>query len=267
MPDLRKRKFKLLRKRPPRPLPPTGAQVAYLAELKAMMLYARALVHARLLARLKDIVGHEGSTKLHTDADPHGRVVRLMNQVEAAFARKFPPEKLAALAQRIARSTSEHQKGQLFRQIRSTVGIDLKTIKDAGLSARVKRFTAENVALIKSVPKTYFEQVEKSVLAGMRSGKRAPEIADDMEERAEVAMSRATLIARDQVLKFNGELNQARQTELGIERYIWRTVKDNRVREEHADLEGETFSWDAPPEPGHPGEDYNCRCFAEPLML
>lgn len=231
-----------------------------------MVLYARGLVRERLLSRLGDIVGHDGSTKLHTDADPHGRVNRILNQIEDAFVRKFPREKLADLAARIAKSTSEHQKGQLFRQVKATVGVDLKTIADKGLGARIKRFTAENVALIKSVPKTYFESVEKSVLAGMRSGKRATEIAKDMEERAGVTMARAKLIARDQVLKFHGELNHSRQTELGIETYIWRTVKDNRVREEHAELEGETFSWDAPPEPGHPGEDYNCRCFAEPVM-
>ena len=46
--------------------------------------------------------------------------------------------------------------------------------------------------------------------------------------------------------------------------YIWRTQKDDRVRGEHAAREGEIFNWHIPPEGGHPGEDYNCRCWAEP---
>lgn len=29
---------------------------------------------------------------------------------------------------------------------------------------------------------------------------------------------------------------------------------------------GGSFSWDNPPQTGHPGEDYNCRCFAEPYI-
>ena len=45
--------------------------------------------------------------------------------------------------------------------------------------------------------------------------------------------------------------------------YIWRTVGDNRVRSEHAVRDGKTFSWDNPPDGGHPGEAPNCRCTAE----
>lgn len=47
--------------------------------------------------------------------------------------------------------------------------------------------------------------------------------------------------------------------------YIWRTVQDDHVRSSHRQREGQVFSWNAPPEGGHPGEDYNCRCWAEPI--
>jgi len=45
--------------------------------------------------------------------------------------------------------------------------------------------------------------------------------------------------------------------------YIWHTAGDDKVRESHAARDGETFSWDSPPEGGHPGEAENCRCTAE----
>lgn len=48
--------------------------------------------------------------------------------------------------------------------------------------------------------------------------------------------------------------------------YIWRTVGDDRVRSSHEERGGEIFAWDEPPEGGHPGEDYNCRCTAEPYV-
>ena len=46
-------------------------------------------------------------------------------------------------------------------------------------------------------------------------------------------------------------------------KYIWRTRKDLDVRPKHWDREGVEFDWDNPPEGGHPGEDYGCRCWAE----
>ena len=47
--------------------------------------------------------------------------------------------------------------------------------------------------------------------------------------------------------------------------YIWRTQGDSKVRDAHAERDGKVFSWDDPPEGGHPGEDYNCRCTAEEI--
>ncbi len=46
--------------------------------------------------------------------------------------------------------------------------------------------------------------------------------------------------------------------------YIWRTRGDDKVRAAHAANNGRIFAWDNPPPTGHPGEDYRCRCTAEP---
>ncbi|MFZ4125704.1 MAG: phage minor head protein [Rickettsiales bacterium] len=47
--------------------------------------------------------------------------------------------------------------------------------------------------------------------------------------------------------------------------YIWRTEGDEKVRASHAINNGLIFSRENPPSTGHPGEDYNCRCWAEPV--
>lgn len=47
--------------------------------------------------------------------------------------------------------------------------------------------------------------------------------------------------------------------------YIWRTQDDGKVRSSHAHNDDQLFAWNSPPETGHPGEDYNCRCWAEPV--
>ena len=68
-------------------------------------------------------------------------------------------------------------------------------------------------------------------------------------------------IARDQVNKSIGSLNQIRQTQIGVTHYEWATAGDNRVRATHQANDGQTFSWSDPPvSTGHPGHDIQCRC-------
>jgi len=136
--------------------------------------------------------------------------------------------------------------------------------------ALLNNWSRNNSLLIKDIPfKTsnqIAEQTRKALIDGTNLKDTTDAIFNIMAERTDVSDSRAKLIARDQVSKLNGQLTMERQTDLGVESYIWRTVGDERVREEHDILDGETFSWDSPPEPGHPGEDYQCRCWAEPIL-
>lgn len=65
---------------------------------------------------------------------------------------------------------------------------------------------------------------------------------------------------------FAGLINELRQRALGIRQYIWRSRDDDKVRSSHAAYDDRVFSWDDPPEGGHPGQAFNCRCHAEPFM-
>ena len=48
--------------------------------------------------------------------------------------------------------------------------------------------------------------------------------------------------------------------------YVWRTQEDGKVRESHRYNDGTLFRKSAPPPTGNPGEDYNCRCWAEHVV-
>jgi len=62
-------------------------------------------------------------------------------------------------------------------------------------------------------------------------------------------------------------LNGFFQTEgLQLESYVWRSRDDARVRSTHAEYDDQTFSWSDPPDGGHPGQGWNCRCTAEPII-
>lgn len=258
----RLRAYKLARprRRLAKPLEPNAIRREYFKAIRAQFLdEARTLIEREVLPELDAILA-ERSDDIRVDA---GRLGGVFTKVKALWDRSFQPKAVENLAELAADRTSKFQRDQFNSQVRSGLGVDLFT-REPDLTRQTEDFVAENVALIKSIPTQYFSDVEKTITAGVRQGKRANEIARDLQDRYQVAENRAKLIARDQVGKFYGDLAQARQQELGVTKYIWRTVRDNRVRPEHAAYDGKVFSWSRPPADGHPGEAVNCRCYAEP---
>jgi SPP1 gp7 family putative phage head morphogenesis protein len=129
---------------------------------------------------------------------------------------------------------------------------------EAWLASEREAFVATQRKLITKISAEQFDRVEQAVLSGLRDGKLAPDIAKQLEKQVGIPKRKAQLIARDQTSKLVGNLNQYRQKSLGISQYVWSTAGDNRVRPEHEALEGQVFSWDDPPDTGHPGEAINC---------
>lgn len=69
------------------------------------------------------------------------------------------------------------------------------------------------------------------------------------------------------IARYSEILNGLFQTEgLQIESYVWRSRDDARVRSSHAEYDDQTFSWSDPLSGGHPGQGWNCRCTAEPII-
>jgi SPP1 gp7 family putative phage head morphogenesis protein len=130
----------------------------------------------------------------------------------------------------------------------------------------------QNVALIESIAEKLLGDVFRVVTESIIDGTRVETLASRLAERYSVSESRARLIARDQTLKANASLTETRHAQAGVTQYIWSSSRDERVRPTHADLDGSVFSWDDPPvtsEDGarnHPGEDFQCRCVAIPVV-
>lgn len=254
----------------PRQAEPKSIQLFYFRELRGYLAVCRTAIQRFLLPQLKALADSRGDSAIPSmllaRADAGGKKTRdLVQQARDALSDAVSDDQLERLAKDIGTRTSDFQKQQLNKQIRSALGVDLGAL-EPNISGQLEDFVATNVSLIKSISSKYFDQVEQVVLTGIRQGLRAEELATRLLERFDVAESSAALIARDQTLKLFGEVNQARQQELGVEGYLWRTSKDSRVRETHAEREGMRFTWDDPPEDGHPGFPINCRCTAEPVL-
>jgi len=94
-----------------------------------------------------------------------------------------------------------------------------------------------------------------------------------LEERTQKILnssrSRARLIARDQTAKINGELSRLRHQAAGAQRYVWRTVSDERVRDDHAAVDGDEYFYGATTNTNSgapPQVDIQCRCTDDPIF-
>jgi len=104
----------------------------------------------------------------------------------------------------------------------------------------------------------YFERNTEEYNQRLAAGERS-------EDLLELAKSKSALIARTEVAKLNADLTRARHADLGISRFKWRTMKDERVRDDHSSLDGQEFEYGSAPF-GGPGNDFQCRCFSEPVL-
>jgi len=159
------------------------------------------------------------------------------------------------------------------RELRRVLGIDPRL--DPGTALALRQWNLLNANLIESGIRGAWDGVRlRPLLSDVAhvveqahmQGVRVEVLASDLVERFGVSNSRAQLIARDQVLTLNSQLNRSKQQSAGIREYRWSTSRDERVRESHQDLDGQTFSWDVGSPEGHPGEPVNCRCTAIPII-
>lgn len=244
----------------------------FLADLKALL--ERELVPAlpRLAEQGKQAKGAEAQAR-RTDAlreDAGKTVEELLDAVAEELGKKWTRSRFKSLVQPVASDTAKFNAKQVNKQLEAIVGVDVVGA-EPWLAPMLDAFARENVALIKTISQGAFSRIERDLTRQIADGERWEDMSASIQETLGVAESDANRIARDQIGKLNGDLARVRQTDLGIDSYVWRTVHDNRVRDAHAERDGETFQWDEPPgdpsdpaDYGHPGESIQCRCYAEP---
>lgn len=252
----------------PWPIPPRGIEVSYTRFLLDMV----AALHGLLLEALEPIAKAELAgrrTDAWTDA-----LEMAIEWVTVRFAERFTPASVTQRVRATGKAVSDHTGRELNRQVKSVLGVDIFQ-SEPWLEEELAAFTRENARLIKSLTDEHARKVEALVSDAVRKGRSWEQLSGDLQAQLGVGKNRAKLIARDQIGKANGRITELRQRAIGIERYVWRTVGDRRVRgtpggafpdahPSHYARDGKAFSWSEPPPGGHPGEAVRCRCTAEP---
>ncbi len=250
-------------KRVKRQASPIKLEVKYLKFTLALLNKYRVAMEARLHLSLPAILDR-AKERLRHDAESDA-IEELFAQLEIYIGSIFDPDTLKAALYSLGDEIGDFSAEQLNGQLRSVLGVDIVGA-EPWLDERLSAFAAENASLITTIPERLHDEVAQATLRAIREGQSTDELADIIEDRFGVAETRAAFIARDQVAGLMGELNKERQTGLGVSQFIWRTSGDERVRPEHREYNGNTYSWDDPPDGLIPGQDFNCRCVAEPVL-
>lgn len=259
------------RRRPPATLPPLqppmGAVTAYTATLLSVVRELNAAT-VRELAALDVPVRSDAQGDVPELDVTATQAARVRARLQALASRLVTRRPLLAAIASIGDRTADHSGGWLA-QAKAALGVDLSD--DVDLTAKLEGFRRENVSLITSLVDEHVQRVHRVLVEG--AGDRVETIARRIQEATGASESRAALIARDQVLSLNAEVTQSRHKAAGIEEFIWRTSKDERVRKDHKLLDGKRFRYDDPPvvdrrtgATGLPGIWFQCRCTAEPIL-
>lgn len=158
---------------------------------------------------------------------------------------------------------------EVSTNLKNQAGVDLAAYlrSSPSITEKVNAMTTANVQLIKSIRSQYLDKVQNAVTQAMVSGTLNKDLAAQIKAIGQTTEKRAEFIARDQSSKLNAALTQARHEDLGIKKYIWSTSGDERVRDSHAEKDGQIFEYANPPaDTGHPGHDFNCRCVQIPVF-
>jgi SPP1 gp7 family putative phage head morphogenesis protein len=213
-------------------------------------------------ADLEDLLDEAEDEDLDEDA-----ILELLDEIETLIAKihdeveeMHDADELAANAEQAGKRAQLHSKNEFDR-------LGIKVAKEPDTKWLVRGFQKDIAERTTGLQADQVGKLENILTESY--GRRAENIAKDITNQLDgVSLSRAEFIARDAVLTLNSKITAERQTAAGIERYIWTTSNDERVRIEHQALEGTELTWESggDPEEGHPGEAPNCRCTAFPIL-
>lgn len=143
-----------------------------------------------------------------------------------------------------------------------------------GAAERLReKYVAQTTQEIQGFSVESVKKIRTRVEENLAAGGRIDRLAKVLETEFGVVQRKARFIAEQETSLLVAQYREQRYTEAGFAEYLWETAGDELVRPDHRALNGRRFSWSSPPivdhatgRRCHPGQDYNCRCVARPIV-
>jgi len=207
----------------------------------------------------------------------HARFQEKIEKIDQKLAQILPDELASKLKVEAIFDQTIYKTEKAFQK--SVQDIAVSPLLTETARERIAQKWAENMNLwIQDFTKTEILALRKSVQESVFSGNRYESLVKAIQTSYAVTENKAKFLARQETSLLVAKLKQTRYQEAGIDYYKWGCVsgtKNHPVRPAHKRLDGKIFRWDTgaivsePGEPErrcNPKQDYNCRCFARPLV-
>lgn len=209
--------------------------------------------------------------QIAADALPSRELSKKIGELARRWIKRFDDmsEKIAAMF------ADKGQKAidSAFRAALKDAGWTVKFQVTPAMRDAMNATIAENVSLIKSIPRQYAMEVEGIVMRGFTQGRDLKSIGDDLQKRYGVTKRRAALIARDQSNKLTATVTQARRVELGLFEAEWvHSGGGKEPRHSHVKAGSDKKRFDVREgcyidgEYILPGQLINCRCSSKTIL-
>lgn len=267
--------------------PNAGTEALYRRQLKKLVQMMAESVLYWLSASYK-----ANEPKIAQDELPAEELRRTVRRLARRWQRNFDKAapKLADYFTQAANKRSTSQLQRILREGGFTVNPQLTPeVRDV-----MRASIAEQVSLIKSIPRQYFTDVEGIVMRGVQNGRDLKAITDEIGNKVDLArigkgrkpgesdkslaartQRRAAFIARDQTNKMTATITRVRQQQAGVTEAVWVHSgggKEPRPTHLAASKRGQRYDiregWHDPAvdKKIFPGELPNCRCVSRPVI-
>lgn len=254
-----------LQRRPPRPRRPEQEIRTYRARLRDVVRAMEREIRDRVFPEIDRLMRDAGtrSDGMRQDDWPE-TIANLFAATRSSM--KSAEDEAQRTAEQLGDKVKENATEEQQRAIRAVIGVAPSFVDDEEVGTLLNSWKRENGAFITRFADDEIQDAQNIVSRGVRRGTSTKDLKDSLRRKFRISDNRAQRIARTEISQLNAQITKQRERELGIEKFIWRTAGDERVRDQHEAWNGRTFSWDDPPQGVVPGEEINCRCVSSPAL-
>lgn len=204
-------------------------------------------------------------------SDPR-ELTRAIAEIERIHKSRIPRgfERRSAIT--AASDIDKFSRQSTTRQIRSMTGVNVPI--NLSVIDSNKEFISRNTRLLKDLQSNHIKRIRSIVRESIAQGRTAQGLVGTVNRRIKAIRkdghftglkASGQFIARNEVGTYNGQLTQRFQADAGVDQWRWK-IRDVEARLTHRSMNNRVFDMGEPTPIGfYPGEDYNCRCYMEPV--
>ncbi len=195
-----------------------------------------------------------------TEARALGRILR----------REWPYQRILEAFLQVGLA-AEERASRPWRKLYRAAGQRRDAAEDYDGRALLRRWAREAARTITSVRDDVVEGLAADVADAVERGVDPKSLAKRWRAKGipltfGTLEGRVRVIAQHQMGVLQAQVQRERARAIGVTEFVWRTQGDDKVRDEHAALDGTRHAYDDPPSEGLPGQPINCRCYAESVI-